>query len=268
MDKTKTKVLFASDLDRTIIYSSRFLKEYGTEAERTPVEFKEDKIISYIADSVKEGLTELINTEGVEFVPVTTRSYEEYNRIKFGFTPKYAIIDNGGRILVDGAPILSYETYIQHMASEALRDTALVLLDITEHKEIIDREPKFVDNLFLFWKVKEGTEKMADVLINVLNEAYPHWRFTRQKLKMYGVPMCFSKQTALRWLWNQLNKPHLVVSGDGELDLPMLTLANKAIIPSHSDLLRDGFVESADVANGGIESPLKAISYIKKFIQA
>ena len=50
------------------------------------------------------------------------------------------------------------------------------------------------------------------------------------------------------------------------MDIPMLSLANKAVIPSHSDVLSEGFVKSADIADGDIESPLKTLGYVKEAI--
>lgn len=267
VDKSKVKVIYASDLDRTIIYSDRFINEHKTDAKYTPVEKKDGKVISNLADSVKSELKNVNDSKNVVFIPVTSRSVEEYKRVDLGFTPKYAIVDNGGTILVDGMPMLVYQSHIQELVAPAIAESAIIMLDIIEHNYILGKEPKLIDNLFLFWKVKDGHEEEADVLINELNATYTKWEFTRQRKKVYGVPVCFSKQVALRWLWGQLGKPYMVVSGDGEMDLPMLTLANKAIIPSHSDLLKEGFVESADVADGGIESPLKAINYVKRMAE-
>jgi hydroxymethylpyrimidine pyrophosphatase-like HAD family hydrolase len=264
-------VIYASDLDRTIIFSDKFIRENNTKSAYTPVEYKGGKVISNISNAVQAELKLLNSKEtlasSVEFIPVTSRSREEYERIDLGFKPKYAIIDNGGTILVNGQPMLVYDAYIQNMAEHSLQQSASILLDITEHDDILAKEPKLIDNLFLFWKIAEEKEKMGDVLINILNENYPEWDFTRQRRKVYGVPKCFSKQIALRWLWGQLGKPYLVVSGDGEMDLPMLTLANKALIPSHSDLLSEGFVESANIVNGGIDSPLETIEYVKAACQ-
>lgn len=267
----RIKVLYASDLDRTIIFSDKFIRENKTRSAYTPVEYKGGKVLSNISNAVQAEL-KLLNAKdstmnSVEFIPVTSRSREEYERINLGFKTKYAIIDNGGTILVEGKPMLVYDAYIQNMASHSLQQSASILLDITEHEDILAKEPKLIDKLFLFWKIAEGKEKMADVLINILNENYPEWDFTRQRRKVYGVPKCFSKQIALRWLWGQFGKPYLVVSGDGEMDLPMLTIANKALIPSHSDLLTEGFVESANIVNGGIDSPLETIEYVKTACQ-
>ena len=258
--------MYATDLDRTIIYSDRFIKEHNTEAAYTPVEYKDGKVISNMANSVKAELEKINSNEEVAFIPVTSRSYDEYRRINFGFEPAYAIIDNGGRILSHGKPLMVYNTHMQEFARDAISESATIILDITDHEEILEKEPKLIDNLFLFWKVKEGSEKEADVLINWLNDTYKSWDFTRQRKKVYGVPVCFSKQVALRWLWSQLGKPYIVASGDGEMDIPMLSLANKAVIPSHSDVLSEGFVKSADIADGGIESPLKTLGYVKEAI--
>ena len=74
----KNVILF-SDLDRTIIHSSKFLKE---SINPEIVEFNKDKKpISYMEKEALLLLNELSNN--LLFIPVTTRSLEQYKRIEF-----------------------------------------------------------------------------------------------------------------------------------------------------------------------------------------
>ena len=106
------KVIYATDLDRTLIFSKRFLDEYNNnETEYSLVETFEGKEISYISNKVKNKLHELNNNSNV-IVPVTSRSIDEYNRIKLPITPEYTILSCGGTILKNGEPIKEYEDYL------------------------------------------------------------------------------------------------------------------------------------------------------------
>lgn len=266
MDKQRERVIYATDLDRTLIYSERALKEFGNVAEVVPIETvtREDgteEIISYISVEVLNKLIEIYNNEDIIFVPVTSRSIEEYNRIKLPFIPKYAITSNGARMFKDGVELTEWTDYIKkNMPEKAREDLMDITMDLTMSKAI-SKPPRLVDDSFIFFKVNEAAQWDAEELH--YHGKYDSWDFVRQKKKVYATPKHFSKQVSLRWLWYKLDKPYIVASGDSELDVPMLTLANKAIIPSHSYLLSDELVLEARVADGGVRSPLETIKIVE-----
>lgn len=252
------KVLYASDMDRTLIFSRRFIDEYPTDASYNPVEYKGIEIISYMADEVKAKLHDIRSNEKVTFVPVTTRSLDEYSRVNLGFTPEYAIVDNGGCILHNGEPMEEWEEYVRSGINYL--GMANLLSDVETFLDSVDYKVKIIDNRYLFFKTKDPDkfdEEIKDLVIK-----YPEWVFTRQVRKCYAIPIHFSKQIALRWLWNKLEKPYIIASGDSELDLPMLTLANKAFIPTHGSLVKDKFVTEGRFIDGGILSPIKTMQAV------
>lgn len=87
--------LIFSDLDGTLIFSAS-RKQPGD----IVCEYKDNREISCITKRQAELLP------GLAIVPVTTRSIEQYRRIRFpeGFSPEYALTDNGGTLLVNGVP--------------------------------------------------------------------------------------------------------------------------------------------------------------------
>ena len=261
------KMIYATDLDRTLIYSERFIREHGNESEDVvPVERVIDsdgneRIISYISAGVLDKLEELNKAEDVLFVPVTSRSVEEYNRIKLPFTPKYAITSNGGRMFKDGVEIDDWTKYVQtNMPVNSKMDILDMIMDLSMSKAL-QKSTKIIDNCFIFFKVNEMAQWDAEELHYY--GKYESWDFVRQNKKVYVTPKHFSKQVSLRWLWHKLGRPYIVASGDSELDVPMLTLANKAVIPSHSSLLSEKLVESARTVDGGITSPLQTIKLVQ-----
>lgn len=260
--KLKYMILYASDLDRTLIFSGRFLKEFPTNVEYTPVETKGERIISYMANSVIEKLKQLNSNDNITFVPVTTRSLEEYNRISLGFTPKYAIVANGGIILHNGEPISEWDEYIARSINKL--EAMDIMIDIEDEITAVDYNVKFIDNCYLFFKINDGCEELFDQEVLYLMAKYPNWEFTRQRQKGYAIHKAFSKQVALRWLWRKFDEPYIVASGDSELDLPMLTLANRAIIPTHGNIVREKYVEDGTFADGGITSPLFTMKIVEQ----
>lgn len=257
------KVLYASDLDRTLIFSERFIFENPTSAKYSPVEYKEDRIISYMSNDVNSKLHCINDNKKVQFVPVTTRSLSEYKRVNLGFTPEYAIVANGAIILHNGEVMEEWNDYIK----SKLDYTEVLDLsqDICDLIDSLVKQPKLIDNSYLFFKINDQA-LFDEEVVNLINR-YPNWTFTRQVNKCYAIPNHFSKQIALRWLWHKLNHPYIVASGDSELDLPMLTLANRAIIPSHGSLVKDGFVTQGTFADGGITSPLFTMSIVEESIK-
>ena len=253
-------VLYASDLDRTLIFSNKFIQEYPTDAPYTPVETKDGRVISNMADEVHAKLLHIKDNKNVTFVPVTTRSISEYKRINLGFTPEYAIMSNGGTILKDGEVMTEWDAYIKSRMN--YMQAIDIINDIEEEMQSVNYKVKMIDNCYLFFKTENP--ELFDTEVLYLMSKYPDWEFTRQVGKCYAIPKHFSKQIALRWLYNKLDKPYIVASGDSELDLPMLTLANKAIIPTHGNLVKERFVEDGTFADGGITSPLFTMSIVEK----
>lgn len=256
----KRKLIYASDLDRTLIYSRRFIDEHPTDAAYSVVETKDGTIISYMSNAVKHELEDINRNEDVEFIPVTTRSIAEYERVQLGFIPEYAIVSNGGTILYKGEPMAEWESYIQRQMN--LTEVISIKMDIEDMCSSVDYEPRLIDGKYLFFKTDDGL--LFDQEIERVKEEHPEWTFVRQSRKCYVIPNHFSKQIALRWLYLKLGKPYIVASGDSELDLGMLSLANKAIIPNHGALVIEGIVEDGRIIDGGINSPLKTISIVKE----
>ena len=73
-------MIFASDLDRTLIYSKRALDEFGVPEGLllVPVEQKDGDSVAFMTETSYLQLKELANQS--LFVPVTTRTTEQFKR--------------------------------------------------------------------------------------------------------------------------------------------------------------------------------------------
>lgn len=264
------KVLYASDMDRTLIFSAAFLREVGktveSESENLEVcETKGDKIISYISKDVKKQLTEISRHPDVTFIPVTTRSIEQFKRINTGAYHKYAIVDCGGTILEDGEPIKEWEDYIANQYTKPAM--MWLFMDMGEIKGIEKLE--IVDQKFLFAKLGDDAThdgKYFDEASAYVKQRYPDFEILRQGKKVYAVPRAFSKAIALRWMQKRLEINTLVASGDSLVDLNMLALANYAIIPNHGELVKDKIITDGRIVDGDINSSLYTMNIIEKLI--
>lgn len=255
------KVLYATDMDRTMVFSHRFIEEYPPVSSYEVAETHNGKIISYISSPVKKRLNKINSKDGLYVVPVTTRSIDEFNRINLGLNPKYAIVSNGGTILKNGEPLEDWEEYIK--SNSCMEDLMKCMLDLDE-LDSVDRATKVIDGKYLFNKTNNGV--LFDSEVALLAEKYPNLQFTRQRAKIYVIPKSFSKAIALRWLQHKLECDKLVASGDSELDLPMLAIADYAVIPEHGDLISLGFVTEGRIVNGGIDSPLQTFDIVEKVV--
>ena len=92
-------IVFYSDLDNTLIYSYR--REIG--GKKRCVEVYQGREISFMSEYSYHLLQEI--SKKALFIPVTTRTMEQYQRIDLGIgIPEYALVCNGGILLVRGIP--------------------------------------------------------------------------------------------------------------------------------------------------------------------
>lgn len=232
MFRGKGMVLFVSDLDNTLIYSYR--KMVG---ERVCVEMKEGKELSYMTPAAYSLLQE-VNKKTV-FVPVTTRSIEQYKRIDFfngrrmqngfiGSVPKYALTSNGGILLVDDKidPIWQKETIdlIQDAVNEL--DKAL---DLLKRDPYITLKARLVDDVFIFAKTKNMaySQEMLRQVCN-LQKVY----IDSNGEKLYVFPKILDKGLAVKRFLKKYPAQAVIAAGDSAFDIPMLLVANQAVIPS------------------------------------
>jgi hypothetical protein len=92
-------MMFASDLDRTLIYSKRAVQEFlGDISDLKQVEIKGDKALSFMTFQAYELLWDIATR--TLFVPITTRSNEQFNRLSLlGEIPHlYTVTANGAHL--------------------------------------------------------------------------------------------------------------------------------------------------------------------------
>lgn len=137
------KILVACDLDNTLIHSYKYRRE-----DDICVEIFKGREQGFICkDAVKKLV--LLNDK-VEFIPITTRSIEQYQRIQWEkmVVPEYALTTNGAILLKNG---VKDDVWLQ----ESTRIVRKYQGELNRVLEFLEKEEeyircKFVDGMYVF----------------------------------------------------------------------------------------------------------------------
>lgn len=213
------ELLLACDLDNTLIHSHRHRREGDV-----CVEWLEGREQSFLDGGALRMLPLL---EGrVRLVPVTTRSLEQYRRIRWpdGCAPELAAVANGALLLREGGVEESWRRDALAAAEPFLPELERLrsLLSHAEGQHIC----RIVDGLFLFVSCEDESRAAQ------LAAAHPSPLIAAPSgRKLYFFPPGLDKGAALRRLRRELGAERVAAAGDSGLDLPMLAEAGLAIVP-------------------------------------
>lgn len=234
-------VLIASDLDRTLIYSTAALALTMPDpvAPRLLcVEVHESKPLSYMTETAAGLLAELSADPGVVFVPTTTRTRKQYQRIRFpGHTAKYAICANGGQLLVDGVPDRDWR---REVAARLARECA-PLEEVHGHllasaDPVWLRKARVAEDLFAYLVVERALVPAEWIKSLALWAEERGWTVSLQGRKIYAVPRPLTKSAAMREVARRTGASATLAAGDSLLDADLLLAADRAWRPGHGEL--------------------------------
>ncbi|MFD7259731.1 HAD family hydrolase [Streptomyces sp. NPDC059874] len=234
-------VLVASDLDRTLIYSTAALgltMPDPVAPRLLCVEVHESKPLSYMTETAAALLAELKEDPSVVFVPTTTRTRKQYQRIRFPGRPApYAICANGGQLLVDGVPDRDWRrTVAKRLAQECapLEDVHQHLLATTDPAWL--RKTRVAEDLFAYLVVERAL--VPDEWLKALTQwaEARGWTISLQGRKIYAVPRPLTKSAAMREVARRTGATSTLAAGDSLLDADLLLAADSAWRPGHGEL--------------------------------
>lgn len=207
--------LFFSDLDGTLIFSAKHKRP-----DDVVVEYKNDEEITCITPRQAELLPLLSD----RIIPLTSRSVEQYSRIRIdGFSPRYALCSNGAVLLVDGVIDKEWLTRSRELFSRAECEIEYFrgLLESDENRCF---EIRLVDGLFLFTK-SSSPEKTLERLGNgELCDCFATGE------KVYVIPKSLGKGEAVKRFSERFpNSRAITCAGDSLMDLSMLNCAETAV---------------------------------------
>lgn len=238
--KESIMIIFNSDLDNTLIYS--YKRDIGEK--KKCVEIYEGREISFMTDNSVSLLKQVV--EKVVFVPTTTRTTEQYERITFATgVPRFALTCNGGVLLVDGKREENWYQESRELVRGYRREleSAVTLLEADENRSM---EVRFIEELFVFTKsekpdltIAKLKERLDTGLVDVLENG----------VKVYVVPKNLTKGMAVERLRKRLKPECVIAAGDSEFDVSMLACADLAVVPEK--LAKEYFIRKDKVVIDG-----------------
>lgn len=215
---------FVSDLDNTIIFS--YKKDIGKD--KVLVEKKLEKELSFMS-SYSHNRLEILDRD-YNFIPLTTRSLEQYRRINFFKKQKIkiALIANGGILLENDKIVDNWYEESLSLVKESLEELKKAREILAKRDEIFF-EIKLVDGLFIFTKSNK-TEITLESLKEGLDLSLVD--INNHKEKIYVFPKNINKGKSLERLRNFYKFTKIVVAGDSEMDIPMLERGDISIFPT------------------------------------
>lgn len=227
-------MIFASDLDRTIIYSNKFLMDFSGQISVVET----GKYKSYMTEPAAKLLKEIAGL--AFFVPCTTRTIEQYMRIDFfqnKVVPKYAIVSNGANIILDGSLDTAYRRNILQMLSNECMAQQDILKEFSKLACNNWAQPmRHADEVFHYCIIdrEKAPRQELDSFSNWANEQ--KWDVSIQGRKLYLMPKIINKWRALSRVSEMIGDKYIVAAGDSLLDLPLIQGADYALSPAHGEL--------------------------------
>ncbi|MGW8942882.1 HAD family hydrolase [Streptomyces koyangensis] len=236
--------LVASDLDRTLIYSAAALGLTVPDAEAPRllcVEVYESRPLSYLTETAAGLLGELARE--TFFVPTTTRTREQYRRIRLPVpTPGYAICANGGHLLVDGVADEEWNRSVRSRLDAECAPLAEVSahLRATADPAWLLKE-RVAEDLFAYLVVDRAELPASWLKSTTAWAGERGWTVSLQGRKVYAVPRPLTKSAAMREVARRAGADTTLAAGDSLLDADLLLAADQAWRPGHGELAEGGW---------------------------
>lgn len=245
-----------SDLDRSVIYSNKFL---DTKVKYLNIEKYEGREISYISLDTIEYIKQ-IQDIGM-FIPTTTRTTEQFNRINFEqFKIKFpwAITTNGGCILKNNKVLESWNKEVQNIKNKSC-SLNIMINDFEKYTKLPGIIKFDVASELFFYMVVDYSIFDINCLkeyVNKLDEK--NWNMYTSGRKIYFLPKGITKENAIKHLLKEFNIKEFIAIGDSTMDYGMVKSADYGYVLKHGDMLStneniDFFVSNFEGMNGSEE---------------
>ncbi|GFZ77403.1 hypothetical protein GCM10008018_23670 [Paenibacillus marchantiophytorum] len=233
-------MIFASDLDQTLIYSQPAERAEELGSRILLAELIDGKARSYMSASAFQRLQALMAE--LIFVPVTTRTIQQYLRIHLisqMVKPQYAVTSNGGNIVVAGHPDPDWQAAIAARVSETsvhVQDVLTLTDKVLNPAWVISST--YCDDFFFSHIVHRDKMPLQEVRDMSAELHQMGWSTSIQGRKVYVVPHAVNKRDAVAYIKQLLGEDKVVASGDSLLDQVLLDFADYSIAPRHGELFR------------------------------
>jgi hydroxymethylpyrimidine pyrophosphatase-like HAD family hydrolase len=246
-------MIFASDLDRTIFYSNRALKELGVpeKLDLKPIEIKAGLPVGFMTEQSYLSLMELCRH--TLFIPVTTRTTEQFGRFILFNTPcpTYAITSNGANIIYKGSLIADWRNDLLKQIKNETVEQGELLSKLKQEGFRFEGEKRQAEQLFFYYILNNPPSLMEKEAIK--RTAFQHgWKVSLQGRKLYFIPNAINKGAALSFICNREGKEAYAGAGDSVLDWDFLQYCSHRFVPRHGELASiDGLYDLTLTKNSG-----------------
>jgi hydroxymethylpyrimidine pyrophosphatase-like HAD family hydrolase len=259
-----SSVLF-SDMDQTMIYSKNQIKKHNDNFyNKVVVEEIDGEPWAYMTFDAVEKLVSL--SERLDFVPVTTRTIPQYQRIMIpNVRITSAITTNGARIVTNGAEDLDWTDYVSKRLSNEAADVRLVM----DYLETNFTNAEWISSIrcaadTFAYIVFTDADDVPESFFQLAEEKAREWNYTisLQGRKLYFIASFLTKELAAEELKSRFGATKTFASGDSLLDLSLMRFADFALRPAHGELQR---LHVADDIPSSKNAGLKAAEDILDF---
>ncbi|WP_445492982.1 hypothetical protein [Niallia sp. 03133] len=238
-------MMFASDLDRTLIYSKRALESMQTPLNNTmiAVEKRNGETVSFMTECSFQRLKEL--ADNLLFVPVTTRTFEQYKRVfilEKELRVTYSVSSNGANIYYKGKRMEDWNKHVaKRLDMECLKKEELLQkVEMFSFKGTL----KIADNLFFYYILETEISSETKEMVASLAASFG-WKVSLQGRKLYFMPLPICKGEAISFIQKREGIKNVAGAGDSLLDFPFLEVCTTSFIPSHGELTTAAGLEFA-----------------------
>lgn len=251
-------MIFATDLDRTMIYSEKFINKENRDY---VIGYQDGKVKSYMTRKAKILLDEI--KEKITVIPCTTRARDQFERVPYFQNCKYAICANGAIVLKDGIEDAQWKAVMQENLLMCIKEMKTYKEDLETRSFVRKGVIKIVDGYFLFFRAEDMLDCLKYLETHIDKEKF---YYSISTTKVYIFPKFVSKEEALRYLIDKIGDSSVVVAGDSDVDFQMMKLATKgAFVPVYGTATIENSVKNVTlIHNSGVLAGEFILEEVKK----
>lgn len=235
----KGKPLIGLDIDGTLTFSKAQLHLAPAEYRRMlyVTEIRNAKPFAYMTAKAYRMLN--ILQKNAHVTPVTSRGLGDYKAITvFDDSTPYAVLNTGGRILVNGEEDREWSQYIDGMLHRNTAPSRIIegifnrFTDAPWFHQMTHAWPDFVQI-----GLDKYTNPPLAVVLGIRDEVEQlGWQLSHQGGYLFAIPKFLSKRIGFEEIVSRIRPDYTITAGDSTFDIHLLEAGDYAFRPNHGEL--------------------------------